>query len=146
MPRKLFLLTLPASCLVRIQCDQSRLNSSSIFFVSGTRSCSMGRSLSTAWLCAQRKNKPHRRRRPEVERLEDRLAPSVATTFVNENWNLIADNGTVGVLDAGDVVRNDNDTISPATVTATLGTNGFGTVTTSSVGPVTGVPGSVSGA
>src|SRR5262245_56000983 len=80
-----------------------------------------------------------------LEILEDRLAPAVAT-FVDDNWNLIADNGTVGVLDAGDVVRNDNDTINPGTVTATLGTTGFGTVTTSNVGTVTGVPGSVTGA
>src|SRR5262249_3536168 len=84
--------------------------------------------------------------RSRFERLEDRLAPATTPTFVNDNWNLIVDNGLVGVLDAGDVVRNDNDTINPGTVIAILGTDGFGTVTTSSVGTVTGVPGSIAGA
>src|SRR5262249_5527154 len=84
--------------------------------------------------------------RLRLEQLEDRLAPAVATTFVNDNWNLITDNGAPGVLDAGDEVRNNNDTINPGTVTAILGTSGFGTVTSSSVGLVSGVPGSVTGA
>lgn len=51
-------------------------------------------------------------------------------TYVNDNWNLITDNGTTGVVDAGDVVRNNNDTINAGTITAVYGTDAFGVVTT----------------
>lgn len=95
-----------------------------------------------------RLDKQHKLRRyfrPHLEQVEERIAPATTPTFVNDNWNLITDNGMIGKLDAGDVVRNNNDTIAPGTITATLGTDAFGTVTTSSVGTVTGVPGSVMG-
>src|SRR5262245_52799170 len=77
----------------------------------------------------------HKKKSEKLQRtqLEDRLAPATTPTFVNDNWNLIADNGAVGVLDAGDQVRNDNDTINPGTIVAILGTDGFGTVTTGAV-------------
>src|SRR5688500_4532536 len=73
-------------------------------------------------------------RRVAVQPLEERALLAL-TTFVNDNWNMITDNGTPGVVDAGDIVRNDNDAINPGTITATYGTNGFGIVTT---GPATG--------
>ena len=41
----------------------------------------------------------------------------------------ITDNGTTGVVDAGDVVRNDNDSIAPGTITKTYGSDAFGVVT-----------------
>ena len=94
----------------------------------------------------QKRKDLHKRPRAKVqlEHLELRLAPATTPVFVNDNWNLIVDNGVIGTLDAGDQVRNDND--AGTTIIAILGTDGFGTVTTSSVGTVTGVPGSVTGA
>jgi hypothetical protein len=53
------------------------------------------------------------RRQPSLEMLENRLALA-ATTFVNDNWHLVTDNGD-NVLSVGDTVRNDNDTINPST-------------------------------
>ena len=90
-----------------------------------------------------------RRSRPKaarlhLEALEDRSVPSVATTFVNDNWNLIADTDSTGSLTTGDLVENNNDANFPAsTIIVPYGTVGFGTVTTSSVPGVTGIPGSV---
>lgn len=81
----------------------------------------------------QSSRRPAQRLRLVAEVLEDRLAPAVALAYVNDNWNLIQDNGTVGVLDLGDVVRNNNDTINPGGITATYGMNAFGTVTTTSI-------------
>jgi len=66
-----------------------------------------------------------------LEMLEDRRL--LASLWVNDNWNLVADNGTVGVLDANDVIDNLNDH-NPATVTKIIGTDlVFGTVTTGTV-------------
>ena len=48
-----------------------------------------------------------------VESLEERRLLTVATTYVNDNWNLVTDNGTHGVLDAGDIVNNVNDAGAP---------------------------------
>src|SRR5688572_22787581 len=47
-----------------------------------------------------------------LEGLEDRRLLA-ADVWVNDNWALIADNGALGVVDVGDVVRNDNDTLAP---------------------------------
>ncbi len=68
-------------------------------------------------------------RRIAVQPLEERALLAL-TTFMNDNWNMITDNGAPGVVDAGDVVRNNNDAIAPGTITAIYGTDGFGTVTT----------------
>src|SRR5262249_59938424 len=57
----------------------------------------------------------------------------------------IADNGD-NVLSLGDILRNDNDTINTGGVTTTYGMDGFGTVTTSAVGGIGGIPGRVAGA
>ncbi len=83
---------------------------------------------------ARRGDKPTARRaRPVLEYLEDRVTPSVAATFVNDNWNLINDVDHSGTLTVGDQIRNDNDTVAAGTITATYGVTGFGTVTTESV-------------
>lgn len=70
--------------------------------------------------------------RPLLEALEDRLAPSVTTTFVNDNWHFVSDNGD-NVLSYGDEIRNDFDTINPGGITAFYGVNGFGTVTSGAI-------------
>src|SRR5262245_34060218 len=80
-----------------------------------------------------------------LERMEDRVVPATSTAWVNDNWNLIADNDSSNSLTAGDTVRNDNDTLAPGTITKTYGTDAFGTVTTSSLPGIAGIPGSVSG-
>jgi hypothetical protein len=71
------------------------------------------------------------RSRLRILPLEDRLAPA-ATTFVNDNWNLVTDNGTIGVVDSGDILNNANDTINPGGVVVAYGIDGFGIVTTGS--------------
>src|SRR4051794_21368057 len=64
-----------------------------------------------------------------IESLEQRQLLA-ADIWVNNNWNLIADNGTVGVVDQGDIVKNDNDSVGAGTIIKTYGVDGFGTVTT----------------
>src|SRR5262245_23534788 len=56
-----------------------------------------------------------------------------AATFVNDNWNLIADADNSGTLSAAAQLRNDNDTLNPGSVTAIYGATGFGIVTTETV-------------
>jgi len=75
-----------------------------------------------------------------LESLEDRCLLSLMT-YANDNWHFLTDNGD-GILSAGDQVINNNDTINPGTVTATYGTDGFGTVST---GLPSGSPGSLAG-
>jgi hypothetical protein len=65
------------------------------------------------------------RRRPMWEVLEDRRLLAIS---VNDNWHFVADNDLSSSLTNGDTVRNDNDIFNPATITATYGTDGFGTV------------------
>jgi len=77
--------------------------------------------------------------RLRLEALEDRLAPAVGLSVVNDNWAFVADNDNSGTLSVGDTVRNNNDTINPGSITRVYGVDGFGTVTT---GQFTGsVPG-----
>jgi nitrous oxidase accessory protein NosD len=64
-----------------------------------------------------------------VETLEARQMLA-ADIWVSNNWALVADNGTPGVVDAGDIVRNDNNAIGAGTITKTYGINAFGVVTT----------------
>ncbi|MCI0681413.1 MAG: right-handed parallel beta-helix repeat-containing protein, partial [Gemmataceae bacterium] len=90
------------------------------------------------------KKAPKKRARLAVEPLEGRLTPATTPTFFNDNWNLLADNGDL-VLSVGDTLDNANDTNNPGGITVTYGVDGFGTVTTSSVGGVGGIPGSVAG-
>ncbi|HEX5272873.1 MAG TPA: hypothetical protein VFW33_20385, partial [Gemmataceae bacterium] len=77
---------------------------------------------------------PARRRPPAplVELLETRLAPAVLATqtYVDDNWADVTH--PTGPLTLGDMVRNDNDTIAPGTITATYGSTGFGHVIISS--------------
>ena len=97
-------------------------------------------------LFARQKSSKGRRTRKasyvRVESLEERRLLTAAITYVNDNWNLVTDNGTHGVLDAGDIVNNVNDAGAPLVV-ATIGTDAFGTVTTTStMGDPTGaIPG-----
>ena len=63
-----------------------------------------------------------------LERLEDRLAPAVGLTVVDDNWALIADNDASGSLSLNDTVRNSNDTLNTGTITRVYGVDGFGTV------------------
>jgi hypothetical protein len=67
-----------------------------------------------------------------VELLEERSLLA-ANVFMNDNWDLVADNGAIGVLDAGDVVQNNNDTLNTGGVIATYGVDAFGTITTGAV-------------
>jgi hypothetical protein len=75
-----------------------------------------------------------RRRRKRifrVESLEDRRLLA-ADFYVNDDWNLVTDNGVIGTIDAGDIVDDSNDPGGP-TITATYGTDAFGVVTTGTV-------------
>jgi hypothetical protein len=81
-------------------------------------------------LIAARRNRD--RKRPGVEKLEDRSLLA-ANVFMNENWHVVTDAGTLGVLDSGDTVRNDNDTLNAGTVTKTYGVDGFGVATSGAV-------------
>src|SRR5262245_28980440 len=56
-----------------------------------------------------------------------------AATFVKDNWTVIGDAESSGTLSAGDQIRNDNDTLSPGSVTAIYGATGFGIFTTETV-------------
>ncbi len=77
--------------------------------------------------------------RPALEELERRTLLTVASTFVDDNWNLAVDTAPFGVLNVGDVVNNTNDTVNPGTIVKTYGVDGFGTVTTgSATGSVSG--------
>jgi parallel beta-helix repeat protein len=89
---------------------------------------------------APRADRPPRRyRKPSDLRLE-LLEPRqllAADVFVNDNWHLLTDVGVVGSLDAGDIVRNDNDIVGAGTTTATIGIDAFGTITTgTTTGPL----------
>jgi fibronectin type 3 domain-containing protein len=68
-------------------------------------------------------------RRLQLEALEQR-ALLAANVFANDNWFLVADNDNSMSVTAGDTVRNDNDTIATGTITAMLGVDAVGTVTT----------------
>src|SRR5437870_4455341 len=71
----------------------------------------------------------HKKIRMNFDTLEDRVTPAATPTFVNDNWALITDNSPTG-LSVGDIVRNDNDTFLPGTITKTYGVDAFGKVTT----------------
>jgi hypothetical protein len=69
--------------------------------------------------------------RPRMESLEDRAVPSVASTFVNDNWDFFNDADGSNSLTVGDFVRNSNDSAYPGTtIIARYGLIAFGTVTT----------------
>jgi len=67
-----------------------------------------------------------------MEPLEQRKL--LATFYVNDNWVLLADNDSDGLVTLGDTVTNTDDTAGPA-VTATYGVDAYGPVTS---GPPTG--------
>lgn len=71
------------------------------------------------------------RNRPAVEILEDRFAPAVAASFVNDNWVVINDIAPLGGAPSlGDTVRNDNDTVNPGSITGTFGVDAFASINT----------------
>src|SRR5262245_43368262 len=73
-----------------------------------------------------------RRARPRPAALQDRLAPAVGLTVVNDNWAFVADNDHSNSVTVGDTVRNDNDTINAGALTRVYGVDGFGAVTSGS--------------
>jgi hypothetical protein len=81
----------------------------------------------SSWLRGRARRATVRRPSLLVETLENRLAPAVGTSFVNDNWAVITDVGTPG-LSAGDTVRNDNDTINPGTIVGVFGTDAFSSI------------------
>lgn len=63
----------------------------------------------------------------QIEALEDRSLLSASPVFVNDNWQLAVDNGPAGVS-SGDTVSGAFETLGSPPITATFGTNGFGSV------------------
>jgi hypothetical protein len=75
-------------------------------------------------------HRPKQRNAPRpqlrLERLEDRLTPSINITFVDDNWVDISRASVAPQI--GDIIQNLNDSINQGFITAGYGITGFGTV------------------
>jgi fibronectin-binding autotransporter adhesin len=81
-----------------------------------------------SWLCGRARRATVRRPSLSLETLENRLAPAVGISYVNDNWFDVSHPGNTPAI--GDTVRNDNDTLNKGQIVGVFGTDAFSSINT----------------